>query len=582
MNFFRKKFDNLADSINDFIDYLDDSIESNFFNKYTSLKKTYRFVISWVVLVVLLIVIVLVQNFSLNSFYQYNRYINGGTFSLGATGLFTNANPIYATSTVDSLVSHLLFAGLFKYDNSNNLVGDLASGYSVDTTGKIYTVKLKPNIFWQDGKPITSADVLFTFKMIQDPNSESPYASSFSNVTVSAPNSTTVVFSLPDVLASFIYSLTVGILPQHVLGNIPSIDMRSVLFNTSNPVGSGPFMWQGIEESGNDPANAQTQINFIPNPYYYGGPAQLSQFIIKSYPNKTDLINAYNKNQVFAAIGLDNGSSISTNHIDHNFLYTAGTYVFFKTSTGLLADQTLRRGLLEATNSNQVELALNYPTLPVNEPLLSGQLAYQRSYQQYGYNPIEAGNLLTQDGYILSKDGYRYKNKQQLTFSLTVLNNDLKVANVLKQQWKAVGVNLNIITQDPNSFDITLRYHQYDALLNTISIGVDPDVFVYWDSSTLSTSPIGNLNYSEFKNSTADESLEEGRTRLDPALRVIKYQQFLQTWHDLVPAIGLYQPRLLMVSHSDINNLTDKRINSAVDVLNNVSQWQVNTVRQTY
>ncbi len=582
MDFINRIFNKIIDDVNDFIDYLDESIENNFFKKYTTLKRTYRFVISWILLVVLLITVVFIQNFNLNGFYQYDKYIGGGAFSLGVKGLFTNANPIYATSTVDSLVSHMLFLGLFKYDNNNQLVGDLAESYSIDSTGKVYTVKLKPNIFWQDGKPITSADVAFTFKMIQDPNSQSPYASSFQNVSVSTPNSSTVVFTLPDVLAPFIYSLTVGILPEHVLSNIPAVDMRSVLFNTSDPIGSGPFEWQGIEETGNDPANAQTQINFTPNPKYYGGLPQLSEFVIKTYPTDTDLKAAFNKNQVFSAVGLNDTSSLQTGFKTYNFIYTAGTYVFFKTSSGVLSDQSVRKSLLEATDQNAIVASLPYPTVEVVEPLLVGQLAFQRSYRQLGFNLADANNTLTQDGYIMNKNGYRYKGSQPLAFDLTVLNTDQGLANLLKEQWKKIGADVTIISQDPNSFDLTLRYHQYDALLNTISIGVDPDVFVYWDSSQLSSQPIGNLNFSEFKNSSADESIEEGRTRLDPALRIIKYQQFLQAWHDQVPAIGLYQPRLLLVSHSKINNLDEQKINSIEDILSSVGSWQINTVRQTY
>ncbi len=581
MDFFKKKFNKIVDSVNDFIDYLDESIEVNLFKKYTTLQKTYRFVISWILLVLILITVIFIQNFQLNSFYQYDKYISGGAFSLGVKGLFTNANPIYATSTVDSLVSHMLFAGLFKYDSHNNLVGDLASSYSVDSTGRVYTIKLKPNLSWQDGKPITSADVAFTYRLIEDPNSQSPYASSFANVLISTPNSSTVVFTLPDILAPFIYSLTIGILPQHVLSSIPSVDMRSVLFNTSNPIGSGPFMWQGIEETGNDPTNAETQINFIPNPRYYAGPPQLSEFILKSYPTQSDVATAFNKNQIFAAIGLDNTSSIGLGYKSYSFIYTAGTYVFLKTSSGVLSDQNVRKALLEATNQNSVMTSLGYPTLEVTEPLLIGQLAFQRDYRQYGYNLADANNVLTKDGYIMSKDGYRYKGSQPLAFNLTVLNTDAALANLIKSQWRAVGANVTIVAQDPNSFDLTLRYHQYDALINTISIGVDPDVFVYWDSSQLSSQPIGNLNFSEFNNSSANESIEEGRTRLDPALRVIKYRQFLQAWHDQVPAIGLYQPRLLLISHSKINNLNEKIINSAQDVLSNVNDWQINTVRQT-
>ncbi len=582
MNLIKLKVDKFQHYLDNLIDELNKFIEINFFKKYTTLKSSGRFVFSWIFLVILLITVVFTQNFMLNDYYQTSKFSSGGSLSLGVTGLFTNANPIYANSSVDSIVSHLLFASLFKYNNKNQLVGDLAQSYTLDSTGKIYTVKLRPNIFWQDDQPITASDVVFTYNTIEDPNSQSPYASSFQSVSVKALNSTTVSFTLPDSLASFIYSLTTGILPQHILNNIPPIDMSSVLFNTANPIGSGPFKWEGIEETGNSPSNAQSQIDLLPNNKYYGGSPQLSQLIIKSYSSNRNLIDAYNNNQVYGAIGLNNTNLIKAKYTGYNFIYTAGTYVFFKVSTGVLSDLQVRKSIIEATNINSIVTSIGYPTLEVVEPLLINQLAFQRAYQQYGYNLSDANNILTQDGYILAKDGYRYKNGQELTFSLTVLNSDLKVAYILQSQWRKIGVKLNIIAQDPSSFNLSLQYHQYDALLNSISIGVDPDVFVYWNSSQINNPSTGNLNYSEFSNKSADLSLEEGRTRLDPALRVIKYQDFLKNWQQQVPAIGLYQPRLLFISHSVINNLSEAQINTESDILNNVSNWQINTVRQTY
>src|SRR3546814_8578870 len=53
--------------------------------------------------------------------------VRGGLYTEGIIGSFTNANPLYATGAADTAVSRLVFSGLFKYDNSNKLVGDLRS-----------------------------------------------------------------------------------------------------------------------------------------------------------------------------------------------------------------------------------------------------------------------------------------------------------------------------------------------------------------------------------------------------------------------------------------------------------------------
>jgi hypothetical protein len=109
---------------------------------------------------------------------------------------------------------------------------------------------------------------------------------------------------------------------------------------------------------------------------------------------------------------------------------------------------------------------------------------------------------------------------------------------------------------------------------------VDPDVFVYCDSSQ--TDPrSARLNLSDYQSSTADTSLEAGRTRLDPSLRIIKYKPFLQAWQTDAPALGLYQPRFLYVVHEKVYGLTEHTLNSDINRFDNVQNWMVRTAKVT-
>ena len=101
-------------------------------------------------------------------------------------------------SDVDTSVSKLIFASLFTYNSSNQLVGELASSYQVNSLGNIYTVHLKPNLTWQDGQPLTSKDVVFTYDLIENPDAQSPLFNSWQGVKVTADGPLTVTFNLPD------------------------------------------------------------------------------------------------------------------------------------------------------------------------------------------------------------------------------------------------------------------------------------------------------------------------------------------------------------------------------------------------
>jgi peptide/nickel transport system substrate-binding protein len=155
------------------------------------------------------------------------------------------------------------------------------------------------------------------------------------------------------------------------------------------------------------------------------------------------------------------------------------------------------------------------------------------------------------------------------------------VTRNLQKQWAAAGVRLTVRLLGSDDFQSALTNHSYDAILNGISIGTDPDVFVYWDSSQADVRSSQRLNLSEYKNTTADTALEAGRTRLDPALRVIKYKPFLQAWQQDAPAVGLYQPRYLYLTNGPVAGLTQRPINSPTDRFEDVQDWMIREAKVT-
>ncbi len=590
LNWLNSKIKTLRSLNSKDLNKLDKSIENKLdkyiFKRLNNLKDSKKFVISWLSLVFLIIILLLGQNYFLSSYYQKLEPVAGGVYNEGILGTFTTVNPIYATSSVDTSMARLIFSGLFKYSNNNQLVGDLASNYSVNSKGTVYTVNLRPNLFWQDNQPLTSKDVVFTFNLIKNPDAQSPLFTSWQGVSVQAEGPSKIIFTLKDPLASFPTQLTTGILPYHILSNIPVSELRSASFNTTRPIGTGPFEFQSVSVSGNSPTNAIEQIYLKPFSRYIDGKAKLMQFVVNAYASKDAMIKAFEAGQLNGIEGLvsvPKKISQMKNIVLHNLILTAGVYVFFKTTGPILSDVNIRTALVESANVSGIIKNLGYLTRQVNEPLLEGQLAYNPKYKEPSYNLTNANNILTQDGWILAKDGLRYKNNQPLSFNLLVSNNSeyLKVAKELKAYWSKIGVDLNIINLDQADFNNALQTHQYDSILYGISIGTDPDVFIYWDSSQASITSATHLNLSEYSNSMADESLEEGRTRLNPLLRVIKYEGFLQAWQKDLPALGLYQPRNLYITNGPLYGLTNSEINSSAGRLNNVNNWEIDESKVT-
>lgn len=563
------------------------NIEQHLFKRFTRLNKVRRFVIGWMLLMVILIGGLVAQNVALSGYYQTVRTVPGGIYTEGILGTFTNANPIYATSNSDASVSKLLFSGLLRFNDQGALVGDLADGYTVDEKGVTYTLNLKPNLTWHDGKPLTSADVLFTYKTIQNPDAQSPLQGSWSDITVTAPDARTVVFTLASPLASFAYNLTNGIVPQHILGNVPVADLRSSDFNTSRPVGTGPFVWHALEVTGDKRDNAQEQIALLPFKNYNAGGPKLQEMIIRNYSSRDQLIRAFKDKQLTAVVGLtsvpkDLNSSRSLQQ--HNLTLKAANMVFFKTTSGVLADQKVRKSLVQAADVPRIIRSLDYSARAVKEPFLDGQLGYDPALAQPGFDLKAAKTGLDNAGWLAIKnDGVRYKDGKPLTFVLSAANTpeNETVTDKLKHQWQELGVKLIVQLQNPTDFQSALTYHTYDAVLYGISIGPDPDVFVYWDSSQADVRSKNRLNLSEYKNSAADASLEAGRTRRDAALRTLKYRPFLQAWQQDSPALVLYQPRLLYLTNGQVSGLREHSITSPTDRFDNVINWQIRQAKVT-
>lgn len=558
-----------------------EEIDKNVLGRLGRVRVVWKFLAVWLLAAGAVLAGLLTQFSGLRAYYQVLRPTPGGMYSEGMEGDFTTASPLYAVTDVDTSVSRLLFAGLLAYDNQNHLVGDLADSWTHNADGSVYTVHLRPDLRWHDGLPLTADDVVFTYQTIQNPDARSPFLSSWQGVAVTALDGQTVQFKLPNPLSSFPYSLTNGIVPKHILGALNPPDLRSAAFNTSNPVGAGPFMWQSIGVSGVD-ETAEEQIVLAPFPHYWAGEPKLGSFSIHAYAGQQALLAAYRSKEITAVAGIDTVpkdiAQDKTSHV-YTLPLTAGTYVFFKTTNPILKDVKVRQALVAGADRGAVIDSLGYMAIPVDEPLLKGQLGYDQKYAQAADQVAKARQLLDAAGWRMGTDGMRSRKGQPLTFVLAATDSTeyRTVAAALQKQWQALGVQVTVQTLPADAFQEALSRQSYDALLYGITIGADPDVFVYWDGSQSDA----QLNFSNYTSTVADLALEAGRTRLDARLRAVKYRTFLNAWRQDAPALGLYQPRLLYISHVPVYGIGTGPVNADADRFNNVQNWMIHVGWET-
>jgi len=537
----------------------------------------WRFVVSWLLLLVVLLGGVAIQARALGRYYLVPVAVAGGEYVEGIEGLFNNASPIFATSSVDTSVSKLLFSGLLRYNEKGVLVGDLAESWSTNASGTIYTVNLRPNVRWHDGERVTSADVVYTIDAIQNPDTRSPYNLSWQGVSVSAPNDQTVIMTLPNPLASFGSSLVQGIVPKHRLSDVPFAQLRSDEFNSRLPVGTGPFTWGGVNSLETGGEIEHQRVAFRADENYHLGKPNLNRYVIETYPSQSEMINALKDGRINAA-GLSSLEDVSAGDIlrfnQFNVPLMSGVYLFFNNSRPNLSDKSLRNALIRSIDTRALRAQLNYPVIDVSGPILRKHFAFDPSHVQTKSNITEAASLLDKAGWTKA-EGTFVRQKAGSALEFTLLTEDqadyARLADSLQRQFAEVGVKIIVVVKSGREFQQALQTHDYDALLYGITIGSDPDVFPYWHSSQASSE---GFNLSEYKSSVADEALGSGRSRQDQGLRSAKYRTFSDAWRDDVPAIGIYQPRLLFVTNGQLYNFDVTTIASSTERYANVHMWQ--------
>ena len=170
----------------------------------------------------------------------------GGSLIIGITsGDPLAVNPIYASDRTTLTIMQALYAPLYSY-NDGKIEWGLAESLEPSADNLSYILKLKPNLTWQDGQPITADDVVFTFNKLLDEKQHSFFRSMFmyggKPVQVSKVDDLTVKFTLPQVSAAFVGTLVqIYPIPQHVFANENDLEKSG---KNDAPVGSGPFKFK--------------------------------------------------------------------------------------------------------------------------------------------------------------------------------------------------------------------------------------------------------------------------------------------------------------------------------------------------
>lgn len=546
--------------------------------RWDNIRGVRRHIILWMVGLALLITIVGLQMIWFQRSYLATSPASGGTYAEGVTGNVGSLNPLYAATNAEQAASRLLFSSLYSYDTTGNLRGDLATRMTLDATGRIYSLSLRPDAQWHDGYDLTAKDVLFTVNLMKNSstratNGNASYAS-WKDIGVRAVNDYSVEFTLPASYASFPQALTFSVLPEHILRDIDPRDMRGSSYGTS-PVGSGPFQFSLLQQIGSERGRSIVHLNAFDD--YYRGSPKLDRFQLHAYTSSEDVANALRIGEISAAADVsgDTARSIDKNRYDVSIKpVNSGVYAIFNTSQPVLADLNVRKALQLGLDTQDVRQNIYGNPRQLSLPFVNGQLPEGTIPVAQSYNLDQAKKILEDDGWVLGDKAIRSKQGEELRLRI-VTRKSAEFERALESivgQWRSLGVQVDSQIIDPaevgQSFaQAVLKDRNYDVLLDELLIGADPDVFAYWHTQ-------GFLNLANYSNPISDDALASARTRSEPELRNVKYRAFAQQWLNDVPAIGLYQSNMLYIHNRTARSLgQDEKLITSADRYANVINW---------
>lgn len=520
----------------------------------------------------------------------------GGTYQEAMVGVPRFVNPILAVgSDVDRDISRLLFSSLLRYDEEGKLVGDLAESYEAQNNGKRYRFVLREGLMWNDGTPLTSDDVLFTVRVIQDQKYSSPLRANWTGVVATKENDRVILFDLPTAYAPFPENATLGILPKHAWEQVAP---QGFLLAEANlkPVGSGPFAFEKFERNS---SGAIFSYTLVRNEKYYGAKPYLERVIFRFFETQEDAVRAYNRKAVDSIAGVDAYAREALGGGSENGLYTFTLpryfAVFFNADKHeAFKSLKVRQALAHAINKQAlIEEVLQGVATPSDSPIPAFMSAYNPEVADLSFDQEKARALLEEEGWRdADGDGVREKTPParssqvsaeetpRLEFTLsTVARSELgHAADALASQFAQIGVRVSVEQYELGELQQNILVpREYQMILFGQLLSMEPDPFSFWHSSQKKDP---GLNLALYENKDVDRLLEEARREQDGNARMEKLRQFQALVTKDVPAIFLYNPSYTYPVRKNIKGVKEGILADPSWRFAQIGEWYMNTKRQ--
>lgn len=468
---------------------------------------------------------------------------HGGTFIFAVEGEEASLNPHLVHSAANGPVEENIYNLLFTLDRDSNFVPSLAKAYKVSEDGLTYTFSLVHNATWHDGKPFTSADVVYTLNEIYPHNARAGLYWRRLKPVVEAPDKYTVVIKLKEpyaLLLDLLSSTNAGayILPKHLY---EGTNLKTNPYN-SKPVGTGPFMFKEWVRG--------SRIELVRNPHYFeAGKPYIDRLVFQIIPDPASRILALQKGDVdfipANSVPLDDAPELrkdprlvvdppGTVRMTNKFLY-------FNLRKPPLSNKLVRHAIAYAINKKKILDLIMPGEGKEAKSIISSAMkwAYDPNLPEYPYNIEKANALLDKAGYPRGASGVRFKVRLACVGGR---GSDPMIAQVIRSQLKQAGIDAQISCTDRATFvDAIFIRWDFDLAIQQAALGPDPTIGVsrLIDSKNIRKAAFANgVGYS---NPEVDKLLGEEFRQVTRKKRAAIWDRIQEIVMDDLPYLPIYE-----------------------------------------
>lgn len=509
----------------------------------------------------------------------------------GVLGRPDSVTPVTARTQVDRDLVALLFRGLVRLGPGSTLLPDLARGWTAEQGDARWTFRLRDDARWHDGTPVSSADVVFTVRVLQHPDYGGPLAATWRTVTATAPDPHTVRFDLGEPVGGFLQAATLPLLPAHLLAGVPVAELAASDFARS-PIGNGAF---ALLDLGPDAAILEPVLPQVegagpldePN---VGAAAvrlpRLERLEIRYHDTPADLADAFAAGEVDAVgtLAPADAMALAAASPDATALRYPGTTLTaiafnLRAVKGPFADPRTRRALLAAIDREAMVADLlggagSLAATPIppsswaHDPEAAPQVAYDRAAAT---KQLREAGWRRVDGRWIPPGATKPLDVTLLAPEPSANRVVHDAAERVAKAWTALGIGATVEALAPGAFVERLREGDFAAAVVDVNMGLDPDPYPILASTQARE---GGSNIGGLQDARLDRALAAARAPGSPEARRKAYAELQRRLAALQPMPALFFRDVVMVAGASLHGPVVRPVADPGDRFWDVLRWR--------